>query len=270
MSVLDLDHLLRAEGLNVATFPDWKDPHTQGGKPYLWRNTAGPDASMWHHTATPSYTPNREKANMWVGLQHAGTERLYQDGGGRPLIVLANAWPAPISSGYGQQAVLDLAKQDIQNDNLASGPDDYKWAGNKSYWNTEVILDGTGTWIDDEIWEHLIIAAGVIHTELGFTEYRAIGHAQHTQRKPDLNDGRYPSARETMIAFRDDLRGELGMNLERWATRLRNPLDFDRMAAIKVITQDERDYWVNVPTNSPEFQDLRDAVEVRTPLWAGK
>jgi D-alanyl-D-alanine carboxypeptidase len=57
------------------------------------------------------------------------------------------------------------------------------------------------------------------------------------------------------------------MDLERWATRLRNPLDYDQMVVKGVITEAERDYWVTVATDSPEMQDLRDAVEVRNPLW---
>ena len=60
------------------------------------------------------------------------------------------------------------------------------------------------------------------------------------------------------------------MELERWATRLRNPQDFDRMETIGVITETERNYWVTVDTASDEFQDLRDAVQVRAPLWQGK
>jgi hypothetical protein len=53
----------------------------------------------------------------------------------------------------------------------------------------------------------------------------------------------------------------------RWASRLRNPLDFDRMAELGIITHVERDYWVTVDPNNPEMQDLRDAVDVRSPLW---
>ncbi len=62
--------------------------------------------------------------------------------------------------------------------------------------------------------------------------------------------------------------GEM-MELERWATRLRNPLDFDQMAAKGVITEAERDYWITVATDSAEMQDLRDALEVRGPIWTG-
>ena len=57
------------------------------------------------------------------------------------------------------------------------------------------------------------------------------------------------------------------MNLERWATRLRNPKDFDRMAAVGIIDKSEAVYFKKVATNDPEMQDLRDAITVRTPLW---
>lgn len=60
---------------------------------------------------------------------------------------------------------------------------------------------------------------------------------------------------------------ETTMDLERWATRWRNPQDFDRAAEVGIITEAEAAYWKTVPTDSPEWQDLRDAVEVRSLLW---
>jgi len=65
----------------------------------------------------------------------------------------------------------------------------------------------------------------------------------------------------------DNEPGDLPMTTEQWAKTLRNPLDFDQMAQKGVITEAERDYWVQVPTDNAEFQDLRNAVEVRNPLW---
>ena len=57
------------------------------------------------------------------------------------------------------------------------------------------------------------------------------------------------------------------MDLERYATRWRNPEDFDAAAVKGLITEAEAAYWKTVPTSSKEWQDLRDAVEVRTDLW---
>ena len=82
-----------------------------------------------------------------------------------------------------------------------------------------------------------------------------------------MRDGRYTDWNETVIALRNDIDQETHMDLERWATRLRNPLDFDQMAIKGVITEAEAEYWKTVPTDSPEMQDLRDAVEVRNPIW---
>lgn len=67
------------------------------------------------------------------------------------------------------------------------------------------------------------------------------------------------------------------MDLERWVTRLRIPIDIDRMAEVGIITDDEANYWAGrqpsmggqpLPANYPEWQDLRDAVEVRSVWWA--
>ena len=68
------------------------------------------------------------------------------------------------------------------------------------------------------------------------------------------------------------------IDLETWANTLRVPQDIDRMAAVNIITESERAYWVQVPlyldepTNqrfNPEWQDLRNAVDVRGPIWVG-
>ena len=269
MRTLDYPKALQAAGINVVLLDGWETAHSGGS--YVWR-TGDPTASMWHHTASSGYTPNRDKANAWAGLL-AESGRLYQSGGGVPSIVIANAYPGPITSGYGQQSVHDLALNDLRNDELARGADDSPgWAGNRSYWNTEVVLDGVGTYIDDAVWAMLVTSANVLHDLMGWSVYRAIGHAQHTSRKIDLRDGRWPSAKETMIMLREDMATTGGgeVDLERWATRLRNPIDFDRMEDVGIITSAERDYWVGVDTASEEMQDLRDAVTVRSEFWAGR
>ena len=60
---------------------------------------------------------------------------------------------------------------------------------------------------------------------------------------------------------------ERPMTTEEWANTLR-PEDYDQMVTKGVIYQREANYFQNeVPNNSPEMQDLRNAVEVRNPLW---
>jgi hypothetical protein len=283
---LELPALLTAESINVETMDNWDLPHRRNDKPYVWR-TGDPEASMWHHTATPSYTPNRAKANMYAGLIHAGGQRLYQSGGGVPTIVIANAYPGPITSGYGKRGVLQVARADIRNDSLAVGPDDDpRWAGNKSYWNTEIVLDGVGTWIDDEVWDMLIVAARVLHELMGWSEWRAIGHAQHTRRKPDPNDGEYPSAKETMMAFRSDLGvlleedDDMAVTQNEFVGALRYT-DIDKMAADKIITKNEAKYFKTgqpwpgeVEDNQfkvlehPDWTNLYVSWKVRAPIWA--
>ena len=207
MKTLAIPDLLKDAGINIKLLDGWNTPHTflVGGRkvPYVWR-LGDPVMSMWHHTATSGYSPNRDKGSMYAGLYSESTGRLYQSGGGEPTLVIANAYPAPISSGYGQKSVIDKAKADVRNDSLARGSDDNspRYAANRDAWNTEVVLDGVGTWIDEGVWEMITRAAVVIHEHMGWSDNRALGHAQFTNRKIDLRDGRVPSAKETMIAFR--------------------------------------------------------------------
>jgi hypothetical protein len=205
MNTLDLPDLWRAAGLNVVEMDGWRTPRIINNRLYVWRS-GDPVCSMWHHTATNAYTPNRTKANVWAGLKNGTSNRLYASGDGAATLVVANAYAAPVSSGYGQKTVIDQAAQDVPNDALARGPDDSpRWAANRSAWNTEVILDGVGRWIDPEVWDMLTEAANVMHSHMGWTKHRALGHAQFTGRKIDLRDGRDRSARETMIRFRNDM-----------------------------------------------------------------
>ncbi len=69
--------------------------------------------------------------------------------------------------------------------------------------------------------------------------------------------------------------GEPTMTLERWVTRLR-PTDIIRMKDIKILLPHEAEYWgdklIEVKNGAPvddEWADLRDAVTVRSPIWAG-
>jgi len=207
--MVDLPNALADAGCLVRTLDGWETPQVAG---YKWREPDDePAGVMWHHTASSAYTPNRDKANLWVGLSYWDTDRLYQSGGGFPVVVMANAYPAPISSGYGVRQVLeDYVKADIPFEGRQTQPDD-PWAGNTHYVNIEVVLDGTGTQMDEAVWDTLATVGATINDLYGWSPARHIGHAHHTRRKIDLRDGRFPDANQTMIALRDAIE-EAGMS----------------------------------------------------------
>ncbi len=265
MSILrELPLRVEQRGVTVRFLPDWNEAQHIG----FWADSE-PYAHMWHHTATAAYTPNREKANAWAGLSIDGSDRLYQedyDGEAEAVYVFANLYPAPISSGAGDVGVLEQIQTGSEVTGR-QGPDTSGWYGNRYYWNTEVVLNGIGAPVDPKVWAMLIIVAQEQNELMGWTRVNHIAHAHHTRRKIDLYDARFKDFDETLLMLRDAIDEEQAMNLERWATRLRNPIDFDQMAVKGIITEAERDYWVTVATDSGEFQDLRDAVEVRGPIW---
>jgi len=255
---------LRHSGVNVVVLDTWWVPDSS----YKWR-TGQPEGAMWHHTATTAYTPNDEKANQWAGIMRG--DRLYQDGDGEPTLVLANQYPARISSGYGVKALFDdYVCQDRRFVGRQTAPDD-DWAGNRSYWNTEIVLDGVGGVMRGDVWDMCVTAAAVLSEGMGWSAWRNVGHLHHTGRKIDLRDGRYPDGVATMEAFQDQIQLAMEsddmMDLERYATRWRNPQDFDAAAIKGLITEAEAEYWKTVPTDSEEWADLRDAIEVRFKLW---
>ena len=270
-TMIDFPDALEAAGVNVRVLDGWNTPHISNNKPYIWREDDGdPAGHMHHHTATSSYVPNRDKANGYAGLSMNGSDRLYQedygDGDFQPIYTIANAYPAPISSGAGDITVLERVRAGIEVVGR-QGSDTPDWYGNTHYWNTEYALDGIGAPLDQRVWDMMVTVCQVQNELMGWTQYMHIGHGHHTRRKIDLYAGQYADFNETIIQLREDMDMPTRMSTERWATRLRNPEDFDRMASKNVITEAERDYWVTVPTDSPEMNDLRDAVDVRNPLW---
>lgn len=209
MKTLELPAALEAAGVEVRLLDGWKTAHYSGK--YKWREADGePAGHMWHHTASGGYTPNRDKANGWAGLGSDDSLRLYQSGGGRPIYAIANAHPGPITSGYGCRYVLEkFVKRDIAFTGRQPKADDTdpKWAGNTHYWNTEVVLDGVGTYIDDDVWA-MMVTVGQVQNELfGWTPARHIGHAMHSNRKIDLRDGRFKDMAQTLDALRLDMAG---------------------------------------------------------------
>jgi len=261
--IRELPLLLRQAGVNVREMDDWQELN---GHP--WENTE-PEAHMHHHTASAAYTPNRDKANGWAGLSINGSERLYQedyDGTGEAVYVFANLYPAPISAGKGDSEVLDaiIAGQLVSG---RPGPDTPGWYGNNFYWSTEYVLDGVGAELDIKVWNMMVTVCRVQNELMGWSEVNHIMHATSTNRKVDLWDGTFEDFDDTLTNLRFAMTQEAGMNLERYATRWRKPEDFDAAVVRGIISEEEATYWKTVPTTSSEWQDLRDAVEVRRELW---
>jgi hypothetical protein len=122
--LLSFGAALEAAGVKVGYLSGWTQPAEPG---YVWREADGePAGFMNHHTATSSYHPNRDKANAWAGLSKNGSVRLYQedygDGLYEPVFVIANAYPAPVSSGAGDIKVLEKIRQGLPV-NGRPGPD---------------------------------------------------------------------------------------------------------------------------------------------------
>lgn len=207
---LQLPEAFLAAGLNVKVLDGWDEPTRPG---YLWREPDGnPAGVMWHHTAGKSYTPNRDKAQIFLGMGYPDLDRLTMEDYGDecvPWVVVANAFPAPYTSGYGVRAVLEqFVKQDLpfvgRQTNRDDGPDGKDWAGNTHYINIENVCDGVGGRLADEAWAILPTVAQVINSTMGWeqTGARHITHSMHTRRKPDYRDGRYSDAAKTVYDIR--------------------------------------------------------------------
>jgi hypothetical protein len=270
-TMLNFPEALEAAGVNVRVLDTWELIDPAG---YVWRETGGdPAGHMHHHTATASYVPNTTKANGYAGMSKHDSDRLYQEdyGDSVPVYTIANAYPAPVSSGAGNLTVLNRVRDGLEVVGR-QGPDTPNYYGNTHYWNTEWILDGTGSPIEQAVWDMMIIVCRVQNELMHWTPNMHIAHGHHTRRKIDLWGGQFSDTNrdgftKTIEALRKDMEVEMAMSLERYATRWRNPIDFDEAAKKGLITEAEARYWKKVPTSSSEWQDLRDAVEVRSPLW---
>jgi hypothetical protein len=213
--ILDFPKALEDAGVIVRYLEGWDMPYRSGK---YWRpdprsstasRNADPHGHMWHHTASGGYTPNRDKANGWAGMGSNDSLRLHQTGNedSFPVYVFANIYPAKYTSGSGCRYVLeDYVMQDKHFvTRQTKGDDDPKWYGNSYYWNTEVVLDGIGTAMDDRLWDMLITVAAVQNEVMGWSTARHIGHAMHSSRKIDLRDGRYDNMAETILQLRRDV-----------------------------------------------------------------
>ena len=134
--MLEFPVALEAAGVNVRVLDTWDLIDPAG---YVYREPDGnPAGHMHHHTATTSYVPNTTKANGYAGLSKHGSARLYQEnyGDSIPVYTIANAYPAPVSSGAGDYSVLERVRQGVEVVGR-QGTDTPHYYGNTHYWNTE-------------------------------------------------------------------------------------------------------------------------------------
>jgi len=224
-TMLDFPEALEAAGVNVRVLDGWDTPAQSG---YYWREADGePAGFMNHHTASTSYTPNRDKAGGWAGLSKNGSERLYQedygDGNYEPVFVLANAYPAPVSAGAGNKSVLEKVRAG-QPVNGRPGPDTPGWYGNTHYFCVEWVLDGIGSPIDQRVFDMMTIVQKVFIDMYQRTAECLICHGHHTGRKVDLWGGQFSDTnrdgyQKTIEAIRDAVEGVTGMWCDDWTDK---------------------------------------------------
>ncbi len=283
-TLLWLPDALRDAGINFAELHGWKT--NQSG--YYWTNennqhfgyNGDPVGWVWHHTASLGFTPyvknaqGQTKANLWMGL--ARGNRLYQLGNGPPTVVLASGGPGNFTEGSGRRNVLTNY---VALDNRFPGPqkladDSPKFFGNRYYGSTEVIHSGDGSPLHPGVWEMQVQVAALMSQHYGWSEFRHIGHLDHTKRKVDQ---RFQQGQPyTIAAMQADIAAlmEDDMNYKKivhgdWGEEgLGQMVDAgtfgdvpDRQAFI--------DYWLdpNIPVNGPP-DSLQHLVEVVVG-WSG-
>ena len=194
-ALLFLPDALADADIPFAQLTGWES-NQQG---YYWVDENGmhrgylgkPNGAMWHHTATSAYTPSvsnngRTIANIYIGIWRNG--RLWSFGNGEPLVVLASSGPANYSSGKGRRNVLtNYVALDVRFPGPQDLPDDTNpsFFGNRRYINTEVIHPGDGSALEPAVWDLQVETAAVISKHFGWSEFRNIGHLDHTIRKVD-------------------------------------------------------------------------------------
>ena len=264
MSTLLLPEALAAAGVCVKVLPDWDRAHKDGT--YLWREPDdNPAGHMVHHTATSAYTPNRDKASGYLGMGDPTLDnpRLYQDAqtGRVPIYTLANAHPAPISSGSGRRDVLEnFVKNDVPFTGKQTQPDDSPaWYGNTHYWNTECVLNGTGAAMPQEMWQTLVTVADVLNDVMDWTPARHIGHGQHTKRKVDLWNGTY----KDMAATIEALRADIGQQEDNVQTLFKIGNEYQTYEEITWLLYEAAGGTINVNANSAQVELLLGKTNVR-------
>ena len=221
--MLQLPAALEAAGLNVRVLEGWDHPDDGD---YYYREEPNADTAesdpagvMHHHTAGGHYTPNREKANGFAGLSYQGSETLYQEryneGRYDPVITIANAYPAPISSGAGDYSVLERVRGGIEVVGR-QGPDTPDWYGNTHYCNFEWVCKGDGSPVDPATFEMMLVVCDVMNDMYQWNPNHHIGHGHHTGRKIDLWDGTYGGTAHTGFDLTiEALREQMGTGM--WA-----------------------------------------------------
>ena len=193
-SLLWLPDALRAESVEVVELAGWQ----QNQPGYFWTDetfhhqqyTGDPVGWMWHHTASSHYVPyvknskGQTKANLWMGLWRDGA--MYSEGSGVPTVVFASGGPANFTAGAGRR---ELLVEHVARDLRFHGPqrevDTPKYFGNRHYGSTETVHPGDGSTVDEGVWEMQLIVALLMCDHYGWSEWRHIGHLDHTRRKID-------------------------------------------------------------------------------------
>ncbi len=193
-TLLWLPDALRDAGIPFAELHGWKA--NQPG--YYWTNeesihfgyNGDPVGWAWHHTATSGFTPyvknsqGQTKANLFMGL--ARGNRLYQLGNGLPTTVFSSGGPGNFTEGKGRREVLNLVAQDQIFHGPQTNPDNVpNFYGNRHYGSTETVHNGDGSPLHEGVWEMQIKVAALITAHYGWSEFRNIGHLDHTVRKVD-------------------------------------------------------------------------------------
>lgn len=288
--MLDFPAALESAGVTVRLLDGWDNPHIKKDGPYVWRESNNaPAGHMHHHTASGRYDPNREKANGYAGLSYEGSSVLYQEqyneGDYQPIYTIANAYPAPISSGAGDLSVLERVRQGVEVVGR-QGRDTPGYYGNTHYWNTEWVCRGDGSPIDAATWDMMLVVCQVQNDLMDWTPNMHISHGHHTRRKIDLWDGTYGDSiwtgfDDSIEALRTQMKIEKegGMPpFDIWIDYIRI-VDIEKMGSDHIITDTEVKYFTTPPmwdvdvdragdVNMTDWHNLYNSYRTRAPIWA--
>jgi hypothetical protein len=214
-ALLQLPATLRAHGITVLELDGWKENEQR----YYWTDENGrhhgyqgvPNGWVWHHTASSAYSPfvknskGQTKANIFAGLWRGDDNyRLYQEGGGDPVLVICSAGPADYSNGSGVREVLTrYVAEDVRFHGPQRQSDDYpKWYGNRYYGGTEIVHRGDGSPLDKGVFRMVYSAMGAMMDYFEWSPWRHIGHLDHSRRKIDP---RFEQGSPYTIGFMQDV-----------------------------------------------------------------
>ncbi len=194
VSLLWLPDALRAKSVNVVELSGWQENEPD----YYWTDetfhhfayNGDPVGWLWHHTASSTYVPyvknskGQTKANLWMGLWRDGV--LHSEGNGIPTVVFASGGPANFTAGTGRKDVLvEYVAKDARFQGPQHEDDTPDYYGNRHYGSTETVHRGDGSKLHDGVWEAQLIVASLMCDHYEWSEWRHIGHLDHTSRKID-------------------------------------------------------------------------------------